>query len=295
MKNILLNQIIAQCRKKFIENQNCPQNLQQRFSEQCQECLRKSHFEDLTPSYQCPRSAFVYVCKYANKYASENYLLFQKCFELFPNKSPKIVSFGAGPATELFALNQLVLDQTIDSYSYIGVDNNRNWIPIMLLIKEYHRKIKNENEKIQFFMKEISKSLGKNSCFDNVDIILFNYVISDFSKYATKDVVKNFLLALKKKLWDNKNVILLFNDINLNFPSDPAKGATHLLKDVFEPTYKRAFSQFFKNEKNSDEQQFSYEGTEINKNNKLIFETCQETTGFNPYETMSAIQIILKR
>lgn len=129
------------------------------------------------------------------------------------------------------------------------------------------------------------------------DIILFNYMISDFAKYASKYIVTNFLLTLKEKLSrENPNTIILFNDINLDFPFNTNKGATHLLKDCFEPTYKRVFKQFYKNNKKPLEKQFSYEGTTpMNENNSLIFNLSQDTINFNPYTSMSAIQIILKR
>jgi hypothetical protein len=292
MNNIFLKNTIKSCKEQFENIKTCPKNLSQIYSEQCQECLRISHFEDNNLSYQCPKSTFVYVCKYANKYASETYNLFKVLFKNISYHTPNILSFGAGPATELFALNQLINDKIISSYSYTGIDNNSNWQPIWEIIQNNNT----DQEDITFQLNNAEQFI-QNYDFKQTDIILFNYMISDFAKYASKQTVKKFLLALKEKLsQENPNTIILFNDINLDFPFDANKGATHLLKDCFEPTYKRVFKQFYKNNKKTLEEQFSYEGTTpMNENNNLIFDCSEDTKRFNPYESMSAIQMILKK
>lgn len=291
MKNIFLDLIIKNCRIQFEKSNFCPQGLLLTYSNECQNCLKKSHYDDNESSYQCPKSTFTYVCKYANKYASETYNLFKVLFKNISYHTPNILSFGAGPATELFALNQLINDKIISSYSYTGIDNNSNWQPIWEIIQNNNT----DQEDITFQLNNAEQFI-QNYDFKQTDIILFNYIISDFTKYASKQTVKKFLLTIKEKLTtENKNTIILFNDINLNFPNDSYRGATHLLKDVFEPEYKRIFCQTYWNNKNTEDRQYSYEHAPIIKENSLIFDCSEDTKRFNPYESMSAIQMILKK
>lgn len=285
--------------KELIDNDSFLINKSKDYSDLCQGYLERIHnpnskkttcnYMNHEQSYQCPRSIFVYTCKYANKYASENYTLLEKILQELTVASPKILSFGAGPATELFALNQLVNEKIINSYLYAGIDNNENWIELWEYIADSH---KNENEKIYFYLSDAT-AFVKNCNISNFDIILFNYMISDYAKFASKKVVINFLNLLKQKLL-NSNAVIAYNDINLNYPGDLNMGATHLLNDVFAPEY-QIICQAYKNNKPGATFVHKDFDCPIIKKNDLIFKCSQDTEDFNPYESMAAIQIILKK
>lgn len=290
MQNNFLDSIITFCKNEFYTNNYCPLGYTTFINYHCEKCLENDHFRSIEPAYQCKKAPYVYVCKYANKYASEIFLLLKVLFNNIPNKSPHILSFGAGPATELFALKQLLLDGVIDCYHYTGVDNNSNWQPVWDIITVSRSKPE------QFLFQNIfAEEFINNYVPHSNDIILFHYMLSDFVRYATKKPVIKFLQALLNRFIIFREFpILLFNDLHLNFSNDDRKCAIDVFLNTFLPYYNIKFNKFFRNNKHNEEQKYRYVGSTPWNKNDLIFDLSEDTLDFNPYETMSAIQIILK-
>ncbi len=114
----------------------CPHN--------CEKCLdyihNPSHAPDGAPErkYDCTHMANVYTCKYSCRYASEIVYAVERLKDLSNLTDLKVLSFGCGPCTDLFAIDYL-RSLGILSYQnleYRGVDYSEDvW-------KYIHRDIK---------------------------------------------------------------------------------------------------------------------------------------------------------
>lgn len=128
----------------------------------CEKCLdyihNPSHAPDGAPErkYDCTHMANVYTCKYSCRYASEIVYAVERLKDLSNLTDLKVLSFGCGPCTDLFAIDYL-RSLGILSYQnleYRGVDYSEDvW-------KYIHRDIKtfeNEDLRIRFYYQDACK------------------------------------------------------------------------------------------------------------------------------------------
>ena len=79
----------------------------------CEKCLdyihNPSHAPDGAPErkYDCTHMANVYTCKYSCRYASEIVYAVEQLKDLSNLTDLKVLSFGCGPCTDLFAIDYL--------------------------------------------------------------------------------------------------------------------------------------------------------------------------------------------
>lgn len=83
----------------------CPHN--------CEKCLDYIHYPQHAPKgaperkYDCIHMADVYTCKYSCRYASEIVYAVERLKDLSNLRELKVLSFGCGPCTDLFAIDYL--------------------------------------------------------------------------------------------------------------------------------------------------------------------------------------------
>lgn len=189
----------------------------------CEKCLdyihNPSHAPDGAPErkYDCTHMANVYTCKYSCRYASEIVYAVERLKDLSNLTDLKVLSFGCGPCTDLFAIDYL-RSLGILSYQnleYRGVDYSEDvW-------KYIHRDIKtfeNEDLRIRFYYQDACKlihTIAQGSWVPN--LIVFQYVFSDMEKHSDakniNDFIETFAQYYNEKVVPNTYIIL--NDVNL--------------------------------------------------------------------------------
>lgn len=170
----------------------------------CSVCLYQIHYKHSDPgarhSYNCRFLSDYYVCKYSFKYTSEIiYALHQNEVSYLQDKSKlNVLSIGCGPCTDLFALDCLsnAHEYNFDKLKYIGVD----------LLKDTWERLHNEIKGYSPNDSEIITGFAYNN-INNVipilidkefkaDLIIMNYLLSDFHKYGGEISVLDFLNKL---------------------------------------------------------------------------------------------------
>ena len=141
----------------------------------------------------------------------------ERCVDLHKLHELRVLSFGCGPCTDLFAIDELRKKKvlTYEKLKYRGVDYSKNvwrWI---------HRDIKtfeNDSCSIKFFYKdacELIDTIAKGNWTPNV--IVFQYVFSDMQKHTDFQNINNFINVFAEyyntKIHPNTYIIL--NDVNL--------------------------------------------------------------------------------
>lgn len=151
------------------------------------------------------------------RYASEIVYAVERLKDLSNLKNLKVLSFGCGPCTDLFAIDYL-RSLRILSYQkleYRGVDYSEDvW-------KYVHRDIKtfeNKDLKIGFYYQDACKlihTIAQGSWVPN--LIVFQYVFSDMKKHSDvkniNDFIETFAQYYNEKVAPNTYIIL--NDVNL--------------------------------------------------------------------------------
>lgn len=191
----------------------------------CSECLRQIHYNHCDPdarhSYDCRFISDYYVCKYSFKYTSEIiYALRQdEVSYLQDNKMLKVLSIGCGPCTDLFALDYLrnTEEYNFDKLKYIGVDLlPQPWEQLHNEIKDYYA---NDPEiKAGFCYDDINNVISalRHHNF-KADLIIMNYLLSDFHKYGGRRSVLDFLNNLVYYINNIcPDTAIVINDINLD-------------------------------------------------------------------------------
>lgn len=223
---MMLETILSQCDKRYKKPTDercldcsygdyCPQD--------CEKCLDFIHNPYHTPDgapkrkYDCTHMADVYTCKYSCRYTSEIIYALERFKDLRTEKNLKVLSFGCGPCTDLFAIDYLHIQGTLpyEKLEYRGVDYSKNvW-------KYIHRDIKDaadENSVIKFYYHdacELIHAIAQGHWVPN--LIVFQYVFSDMEKHTGVEKINEFIeifaYYFNEKVAANTYVIL--NDINL--------------------------------------------------------------------------------
>lgn len=134
-----------------------------------------------------------YTCKYSCRYTSELMYAIQRCVDIQDIDELKVLSFGCGPCTDLFALDALKEKRLIsfDNVQYHGVDYSKEvWSNIHRNITE----LKKENMNVRFFYKDACQlidEIANGSWTPN--LIVFQYVFSDMQKHTTSDDIRHFI------------------------------------------------------------------------------------------------------
>lgn len=266
----------------------------------CSECLRQIHYDhcdtNARHSYDCRFISDYYVCKYSFKYTSEIiYALRQDEVSYLQDKSKlNVLSIGCGPCTDLFALDYLknTEEYNFDKLKYIGVDLlPQPWERLHNEIKGYYP---NDPEIITGFAYNninnvIPILIDKEF---KADLIIMNYLLSDFHKYGGQRSVLDFLNNLVYYINNIcPDTAIVINDINL----DCSRGGG---RDYFDTLYRKlaclgfhCCKLHFKNSVRGN--QYNYGDQYFS--NDLLFDPrfVNEYYNFDPYKSCASAQIII--
>lgn len=189
----------------------------------CDKCLDAIHNPSHAPEgapkrkYDCVHMADFYTCKYACRYTSEIMYAMERLQDLSSVDKLKVLSFGCGPCTDLFAIDYLQRHGAVSFYAleYRGIDYSEEvWAHI-------HRDIKcfeNDSRRIRFFYQdacEVIHDIAKGTWTPN--LVVFQYVFSDMKKHTDAKKITEFIDVFAQ-YFNNKvlpNSYIILNDVNL--------------------------------------------------------------------------------
>ena len=223
---MMLETILSKCDARY-ERPDCEQCVDCSYGgccpRDCEKCLDyihdPSHAPDAAPErkYDCIHMADVYTCKYSCRYTSEIMYALERCISLHDLRDFKVLSFGCGPCTDLFAIDALRENKTLiyDRIEYRGVDYSEDvwhWV---------HGDIKSMQtlkSRFKFFYKdacELIHEIAEGTWTPN--LIVFQYVFSDMQKHSSRtdiyDFINTFAEYFNSKVAPNTYIVL--NDVNL--------------------------------------------------------------------------------
>lgn len=190
----------------------------------CEKCLDYLHNPNHAPAnapkrkYDCVQMADFYTCKYSCRYTSELMYAIRRCKDINEIDELKVLSFGCGPCTDLFALDALKEKEQIsfNNIQYRGIDYSKE---VWRNIHQDIIKFKNKNIDVKFFYKDACKlidDITNGSWTPN--LIVFQYVFSDMQKHTASDNIEHFINNFSE-YYNNKvpaNTYIILNDINLS-------------------------------------------------------------------------------
>lgn len=134
---MLISNVIKKCKERYDKKEckhckdcsfgnYCPNN--------CEVCLDYLHFPAHVPDdapkrkYDCVHMADFYTCKYSCRYTSELTYAIKKCSDICNIDELRVLSFGCGPCTDLFALDALKekRELSFNDVQYHGVDYSKD-------------------------------------------------------------------------------------------------------------------------------------------------------------------------
>ena len=158
-----------------------------------------------------------YTCKYSCRYASEIMYAIERCVDLHKLQELRVLSFGCGPCTDLFAIDELHKRKVLsyEKLKYRGVDYSKNvWRWIHKDIKTFE----SDDCSIKFFYEDVCElinTIAKGNWTPNV--IVFQYVFSDMQKHTDAQSINNFINTFAE-YYNTKiepNTYIILNDVNL--------------------------------------------------------------------------------
>lgn len=267
----------------------------------CEKCLDYLHNPNHAPTnaperkYDCIHMADFYTCKYSCRYTSELMYSIQRCKDLRNIKELKILSFGCGPCTDLFALDALKEKGLIsfNSIQYRGVDYSEDvWAYIHNDIKE----LSTDSMRIQFYYEYACKlidEIANGSWIPN--LIIFQYVFSDMQKHTADGNITHFINKFAE-YFNNKiqpNTYIILNDINLGCVYGGGRDHFNsLLNKLKNAVYSK---NYFCNDNSTSSyypRGYTY-GDEL-PNNRNYF-NLSGLESFSPFDTCASAQMIIKK
>ncbi len=189
----------------------------------CELCLdaihNRRHAQDGAPyrKYDCVHMADFYTCKYSCRYTSEIIYALDCLQDLAVLDNFKILSFGCGPCTDLFAIDYLHEHNrlTFNSLEYRGIDYSED---VWKFVHNDIKRFETASRKIRFFYDDVCDvihDIAKGTWVPN--LVVFQYVFSDMNKHTEErkisDFIDTFAQYFNEKVCQKTYIIL--NDINL--------------------------------------------------------------------------------
>lgn len=223
---MMINTILTECNKRW-NSHTCGSCFDCSYGtfcpRSCEKCLdaihNPSHAQAGAPNrkYDCTHMADFYTCKYSCRYTSEIVYALQRFQDLARVDELKVLSFGCGPCTDLFAIDYLQSKgkMSFNSLEYHGIDYSMDvWKNIHHDIKKFET----DSRKISFFYQDacdVIHDIANGTWIPN--LIVFQYVFSDMKKHTDPfkitEFINEFARYFNEKILPNTYIIL--NDINL--------------------------------------------------------------------------------
>ncbi len=293
---MLIKEILEYCDKDYLHKScECPDcNHPNMCPGNCGDCLKQIHFKSNIPqarhSYDCVNLVNYYVCKYALKYTSEIYNALYGLGKIASAEKLKVLSIGCGPCTDLFALDIMRKrgHYSFEKVEYLGVEPLASWSRIHNKIAQY-----DEDFSVHFEYSDIQRVLPilKNEGFE-ADVIIMNYLLSDFHKYGGQENVLDFLDELVYYIEKVcPNTVIIINDINLECSRG---GGRDYFDTLFWKLQPMGFQCSRRHFNNSNRENHYHYGIEYSSNN-LVFpdKVIGKYINYSPFETCASAQIII--
>jgi hypothetical protein len=271
----------------------------------CEKCLGFIHTPTSAPEgaperkYDCSHMADFYTCKYSCRYTSEIIYALQRFKDLANLPILKVLSFGCGPCTDLFAIDYLHTKNILnfERFEYRGVDYSENvWKNIHGDLEQF----KTDDFNIKFFYKnacELIETIAKGSWTPN--LVVFQYVFSDMHKHTgsqkTKAFIETFAQYYNEKIPEKSYIIL--NDINLGTGYGGGRDYFDILLGKLEKTKARK-GRFCDDNAKSFYYPRGYTYGEDSDgefpDNSNFFDT-SPWADYSPFETCASAQMLIKK
>lgn len=222
----LLNTILTNCNNRYVHRkfEQCSDCTYGKYCpHDCEKCLdyihnpRHAQADAPDRKYDCIHMADFYTCKYSCRYSSEIMYALERCNDLRNAQELKVLSFGCGPCTDLFALDELRRNNILsfNKIEYRGVDYSQN---VWSLIHRDIGSFQNENYDIKFYYQDACDLIHTISSGSwTPDLIVFQYVFSDMQKHTDRVAINGFIDTFAE--FYNTKVLpksyIILNDINL--------------------------------------------------------------------------------
>jgi len=181
----------------------------------CEDCLKDIHH---TPSpqknYNCSAILNYYVPKFYYKYASEIEYACDICPTISALNLLNVVSFGCGAFPDLVGLATFLNKNNLNhQVNYTGIEINTFWQPV----QKYVEQVVSQNiqlNNLQLFNVD-ALSYVKN-LINDVNVLIFQYLISTLLKYHDISVVQTFLNDVMANIvqYMPSKACIIFNDTN---------------------------------------------------------------------------------
>lgn len=303
---MLIDSILLNCNTRY-NNKKCDDHCtncsyENFCSGYCKDCLDHIHNHKHAPSgapirkYDCRNMADFYVCKYSYRYTSELIYAFQRTKSLKEKSHIKILSFGCGPCTDLFALDYLQStgEYCFETYEYRGIDYSKNvWNNIH---SDIRTNVSN-NSTIKFYYEDACKVIDDicNGTW-TPDLIVFQYVFSDMHKHSGYTNVTSFINKFSQYVNNkiNGNSYIVINDINLDRSRGGGRGYFDDLKNKIDNKKMR------KGRFHNDNKDFTYpygdnSDGEFPCNENLFTWDTDWGMRYSPFNSCASAQMIIKR
>ena len=219
----MIHSVLENCDERH-KNHNCfGCNYLEFCQNNCQKCLDHIHNPNHAPkgapprTYDCQHMADVYTCKYACRYTSEVVYALRRLIEIKTNNYLRVLSFGCGPCTDLFALDYMKknCELTYQNIDYVGIDYSQEvWERIHKNIESY----KSEFCKTYFYYSDMCEFIHEIAEWDwTPNLIIFQYVFSDMIRHSGKGRTISFIDTFANYYNDKvqSNTYMILNDVNL--------------------------------------------------------------------------------
>ncbi len=223
---MMIDVILSMCDERWSNNQ-CGYCIDCSYNNYCPHDCGKSldyiHTPNHAPNgapkrkYDCVYMADYYTCKYSCRYTSEIIYAIRQLKDINDVKDLRVLSFGCGPCTDLFAIDYLRNNNEIyfNSLEYRGVDYSYDvWRFVHHDIKSFET----NNLMISFYYQDacdLINDIANGSWIPN--LIVFQYVFSDMRKHTDHEKI-SFFISTFAKYYNSKvlsGAYVVLNDINL--------------------------------------------------------------------------------
>lgn len=258
--------------------------------EDCSECLYHIQHGNPTFHYSCKKITYHYTLRFFNRFASEiTYIL--RCLNYDNITDLNVVSLGCGPGTEIYGIiKTFLLKECNTILHYEGHDINSIWESVQTMSKEC---LKDYDHEINFYKTDLFADFHgfKN---DVIDLLIFNYLLSDAVLFMTNSQKLNFIFDIVNFIIENKVKNILFNDISYYGDIGKLNSGVQLMKLLIQILNSKEikFNTYFLNFPGDN--YLGDEDWKTHQSNNILLSKLKENTYMDNIEICKSKQIFIQ-